>query len=130
MFSLIATFIAIAVLRSELRYAGQWVALGIGTLLASVGAQPGLFGGTPATQGALIVAGIYVMARAPGLIGRFLASRRRGATTRWWSPDDGYDFLIYLLLVAAMVMPSLSLVSVMIGLAALLFAYQLLRRSR
>jgi hypothetical protein len=130
MFSLIATIIAIAVLRAELLHAGQWVVLGIGTLIACVGAQPDLLAGTPAHQGAVLVAGIFVMARAPGLIGRFVASRRHGATSRWWSLDDGYDLLIYLLLIAAMIMPSLSLASLMAGLAALLYAHQTLRRRR
>jgi hypothetical protein len=130
MFALIATFMAIAVLRVGLRYAGQWVALGIGTLMACLGAQPELLGGTQVTQGAVLVAGIFVMVRAPGLIGRFLASRRSGATTRWWSLDDAYDLLIYLLAIAAMAMPSLSLASLMAGLAALLLAHQMLRRRR
>ena len=66
------------------------------------------------------------MARVPGL----MASRRRGATTRWWSPDDGYDLLFYLILMAAMAMPTLSLASLVGGLAALLLAYQLRRRRR
>jgi hypothetical protein len=127
MFSLVAAFIAIAVLRADVRHAGQWVALGLGTLLACVGAQPDLLGGSREIQGAVLIAGFYAMARAPTVIGKFLAPRRHGATARWWSREDGYDLLFYLLAIGAMLMPNLLLASLMAGVAALLFARQLRR---
>jgi hypothetical protein len=130
LFALVATFIAGAVLRPELRHGGQWAAIAAGTLMASVGAMPSFPGGTRAIRGTLIVAGFYLMMRLPGLIGKFLISRRYRTISRWWSSDDVYGLLIYLVCIAAMLMPTLPLAFLTVSLAGLIHLHQLLRRRR